>query len=123
MSKVNGIDPGRLNHRVTIMRYQDETDDLGNTQNVLRPLKQVWAEIKPLRGKEELEYYKATNTQTFRFVIRAIACRDLSEKDVFGYRGRQFQINTIADPRMDGYYYECQCTEFKDHAVKEDAYG
>lgn len=119
MSRLKGIDPGRLNHRVTIMRYQDKEDDLGNTVNVLIPYRKVWAEIKPLRGREELEYYKYTNTQTYRFVIRAISCPDLTEKDVFVYKDRQFQINTIADPLMDGYYFECQCTESKDHAVKE----
>ena len=31
MSLVKGINPGRLKHRVTIMRYQETEDELGNT--------------------------------------------------------------------------------------------
>ena len=58
MSRVKGIDPGRLNHRVTIKRYAEKEDDLGNTVNELVPVKTVWAEILPIKGQEGLEYYK-----------------------------------------------------------------
>lgn len=51
MSLVKGINPGRLKHRVTIMRYQETEDELGNTVYELAPLKTCWAELRPVRGK------------------------------------------------------------------------
>ena len=116
MSMVKGINPGRLKHKVTIMRYQDTEDVMGNTVNVLNPLKSTWAEIRPLRGKEQLEIYKNTNEQSFKITIRHT---DVTTKDVIVFKNRQFQINAISNPFEDDYILELLCTESIDHAVKE----
>lgn len=116
MSRLKGIDPGRLSRRVTIMRYADTTDDMGNTVNVLSPLKTVWAEIRPMRGKEGLEYYKDKNSEMYKITIRYT---DVTEKDVLVFKGRQFLINYITDPLEEHYYLEIFCTEEKDHEVEE----
>ena len=116
MSMVKGINPGRLKHKVTIMRYQDTEDIMGNTVNVLSPLKSTWAEVRPLRGKEQLEIYKNTNEQSFKITIRHT---DVTTKDVIVFRNRQFQINAISNPLEDDYILELLCTESSDHAVKE----
>lgn len=42
MSQVKGINPGRLNRRITIMRYQAIEDELGNQVQQLVPLKSCW---------------------------------------------------------------------------------
>ena len=110
MSLVKGINPGRLKHRVTIMRYQETEDELGNT---------VY-ELRPVRGKEQLEYYKSVNDLMYKVTIRRT---DVTEKDVILFRGRQFQINYITNPLEDNYYLELMCTESKDHAVKEVDHG
>ena len=123
MSRVKGIDPGRLNHRVTIKRYAEKEDDLGNTVNELVPVKTVWAEILPIKGQEGLEYYKNNNTETYKIRLRAKAVSDRTEKDVICWKERQFLIQTIADLRMDGVYYEIQCIEDKDHSVPEGTEG
>lgn len=120
MAQVKGINPGRLKRRVEIMRYQNSEDSLGNTVNVLVPLKTVWAEIRPARGTEQLEYYKETNSQLYKITIRYT---DVTEKDVIRYQGRQFQINSITNPVEDCYYLELNCTESMDHAVKETEHG
>lgn len=119
MSRVKGFDPGRLNHRVTIKHYTEKEDDLGNTVNELVPVKTVWAEILPMKGQEGLEYYKNNNTETYKIRIRAKVVPDLTEKNVICWKGRQFLIQTIADLRMDGVYYEIQCVEDRDHSVWE----
>ena len=116
MSQVKGINPGRLKHRITIMRYQESEDELGNTVNTLTPLKSCWAELRPIRGKEQLEYYKNINDLMYKITIRYT---DVTEKDVVSYKGRQFQINYITKPLEDNNYLELMCTESKDHAVKE----
>lgn len=116
MSRVKGIDPGRLNHRVTIMRYTETQDALGNTVNVLEPLKKVWAEVRPLRGREALEYYKDVHDQSYKITIRYT---DVTPDDVVRFDDRQFRIQWITDPLEDRYYLELMCTELKEHAVLE----
>lgn len=116
MSQVKGINPGRLKHRITIMRYQETADSLGNATQELAPLKPCWAELRPVRGKEQLEYFKNVNDLMYKITIRYT---DVTEKDVVAYNGRRFQINYITNPLEDHYYLELMCTESKDHAVKE----
>lgn len=113
---LKAINPGRLNHRVSIMRYYDTLDALGNTVNVLLEYKKVWAEIRPLRGSEQLEYYKYNNQQNYKITIRYT---DVTTKDVILYHGRQFQIQSVINPLEDRYYLELMCVEDIDHAVKE----
>lgn len=116
MSMVKGINPGRFRHKVVIMRYQEAEDELGNTVNVLAPIRTVWAEIRPARGKEQLEYYKNSNTQSYKISMRYT---DVTTKDVLVYKNRQLQVNAIANPLEDNYILELICTENIDHDVKE----
>ena len=114
---IKGINPGRLNKRLIIMKYQETEDELGNTVNVLKPLKKIWGEIRPIRGDEQLEYYKNVNTIAVKITVRNT---DITEKDVIEYENRQFLINYIINPLESNYYLEIICTEKKDHRVKEE---
>ena len=99
---------------------KETEDELGNTVYELAPLKTCWAELRPVRGKEQLEYYKSVNDLMYKVTIRRT---DVTEKDVILFRGSQFQINYITIPLEDNYYLELMCTESKDHAVKEVDHG
>ena len=44
MALLKGLNPGRLSRRVTICRYSEGSNELGSMEEVLRPLKEVWAE-------------------------------------------------------------------------------
>lgn len=109
---MKGINPGRLNKRISIMRYQESEDELGNVISTLALYKKTWAEIRPLRGNEQLEYYKTTSSLTYKIIVRNM---DISEKDVIEYQGRQFLINYIVNPLEASYYLELMCTENKEH--------
>lgn len=117
MSRTKGIDPGRLNHRITIKRYVESEDELGNTINTLEPLKRVWAEVRPLRGKESLEYYKDVHDQIYKITIRYT---DVTTTDVVVFNGVQYRIQWITDPLMDHNYLELMCTRLEEHAVLEE---
>lgn len=116
MSTINGINPGRLNKRVTIKRYIEEENDLGSLETKLKPIKTVWAEIRPVRGQESLEYYKINNQETYKITMRYT---DVTEKDVIEYDGKQYQIMSIADPLLDHYYLEIMAFVNKDHEVRK----
>lgn len=104
-----GINAGRLRKKICIMRYKNEENQLGGTVVKLEPFKTVYAEIRPLRGKEYLEYYKDNNSLEYKITVRYIP--DLSPSDVLKYRGRQFLINSIIDVEEQGYIQEIMCTE------------
>nr|DAF45778.1 MAG TPA: Putative head tail adaptor [Siphoviridae sp. ctmP938] len=118
MALLKGLNPGRLSRRVTICRYSEGSSELGSMEVVLRPLKEVWAEIRPLRGNEQLEYYKITNRETYKITIRFT---DITEKDVIVFKGRQFRINYMLNPLEANYYLELFVTEDKDHEVRREA--
>ena len=46
------INIGKLNKRITFMKLQDKTDELGQSREVLSEFKTVWASLYPVRGAE-----------------------------------------------------------------------
>ena len=112
---IKGINPGRLNKRVNILRYKETEDELANIISTLSLYKKVWAEIRPLRGNEQLEHYKTTSKLMYKITIRNT---DITEKDVIEYQGRQFLINYIVNPLEASYYLELMCTESMDHTER-----
>lgn len=115
MRQVRGINPGRLDKRVQILRYKDVTTELGDRTNQLVHYKTVWAEIRPLRGSEGTEYFRDVNTQGYKITIRAT---DITTKDVIEYKGRQFQIQYITNPLEYDYILELNCVEKLDKTIK-----
>lgn len=112
---VKGINPGRLNKRVKILRYEDFVTELGQKKTGLVEAATVWAELRPMRGTEFLEYYRSANALQFKVTIRYRS--DLTEKDVLEYNGRQFEINSIINIMEGNVYQEVFCTESKDKLV------
>lgn len=114
---VKSINPGRLNKRVEIYRYTEVSTKLGASRTELTKLTSVWAEVKPVRGTEFLEYYREANALQFKVTMRY---RELSEKDVLVYDGRQFEINSIINIMEAKVYLEVYCTESKDKTILEE---
>ena len=120
MGFVKGINPGRLNKRVSVYRYVEADTETGAKRTVLRKAATVWAELKPTRGTEFLEYYREANSLQFKCTMRYQSSLDLTEKDVLVYKNRQFEINAILNLMEEGRYLEIYCTESKHTKVLED---
>lgn len=91
---------------------------------MLMPYKTVYAEIRPVRGREYIEYYKDSNSLEYKITIRFLP--ELSPADVLSYQGRQFLINSIINVDEQGYIQEIMCAEQiqkKKAEVKQDASG
>ena len=112
---MKGINPGRLNKRVSILRYKESEDELANIISTLSLYKKVWAEIRPLRGNEQLEHYKTTSKLVYKITIRNT---DITEKDVIVFQGRVFLLFYIVYPLEASYYLELMCTESMDHTER-----
>lgn len=114
---VKAINIGRLNKRVSIYRYAETETALGGTRAELKPVATVWAELRPVRGTEFLEYYREANALQYKVTMRWRS--DLTEKDVLVFEGRQFEINSIINIMEGRTYMEVYCTESKDTKIIE----
>ena len=112
---VKGINPGRLNKRVKIYGYTEIETDLGASKTVLAEVAEVWAELKPTRGKEYLELYRDANELSFKVLMRYFP--GLTEKHLLVWNDRQFEIDSIINLMEANIYQEIYCTESKDKKV------
>ncbi|MBQ0079688.1 MAG: phage head closure protein [Eubacterium sp.] len=115
MKNVKSINPGRFNKKVDVYRYTDIETDMGSQRTVLAKAETVWAEVRPTRGTEFLEYYRDANALQFKVTMRYRP--GLTEKDVLVYKGRQFEINSVINILEADLYMEVYCTESKDKKV------
>ena len=111
------VNAGRLKKRIEIWRYVETETALGDTKTELAKIREVYAELKPTRGTEFLEYYRDANQLQFKVTMRYIP--GLTEKDVLVYKGRQFEINSIINILEENAYLEVYCTESKDKTIEE----
>jgi len=118
---VKAINPGRLNRKVKIYRYVTIETELGSSKQVLAYDRTVWAELRPTRGTEFLEYYQEANALQFKVTMRYRP--ELTEKDVLVYGDRQFEINSIINIMEANIYLEVYCTESKDKKILYDPKG
>lgn len=109
------LDSGRLRKKVTVYGYQEEDSSLGGKKVRLVKKTTVWAELKPSRGTEFLEYYKDANALQYKITIRYR--QDIAEKDILVYNGRQFEINSIININEDNVALEIYCTESKNKVI------
>lgn len=109
------LNAGRLRKKVDIYGYREIDSELGGKKVVLAKKATVWAELRPVRGTEFLEYYRETNALQYKITIRYRP--DLTEKDVLLYGSRQFEINSIININEDNVALEIYCTESKDKVI------
>lgn len=89
------LNAGRLSRKVTFLQYTDTVDEHYRTKQTLKEYATVWAEIKPMRGYEYLEYYREKNK-----VQTKITCRyrdDITEDMVVSFNGKLHEITAIID--------------------------
>ena len=109
------LNAGRLRKKVDIYGYQEMDSELSSYKVVLAKRATVWAELRPVRGTEFLEYYREANALQYKITIRYRP--DLTEKDVLLYGSRQFEINSIININEDNVALEIYCTESKDKVI------
>ena len=111
------VNAGRLKKRIEIWRYIETETALGGSKTELKKIREAYAELKPTRGTEFLEYYREANALQFKVTMRYIP--GLTEKDVLVYKNRQFEINCIINILEENAYLEVYCTESKDKTIEE----
>jgi SPP1 family predicted phage head-tail adaptor len=110
------MDIGRLNKRITFMKYSD-TDADGNLfvneigQNVqeLIPYKTIWASVEPTVGKEYLEAQRIRNELTYKIYTRYFS--DITADMIINYKNRKFKIISVINYREENKSLQFICTE------------
>ncbi len=100
---------GILRHRVTIQRATSTKDALGGDVLTWATLATVWAEVRPLSGREAIEAGRISSTANVWITIRYRD--DVTPLMRVSWRGRVFEINQIENQGTADVALVLWCTE------------
>tara|TARA_B100000073_G_C23509363_1_gene483110 strand:+ start:292 stop:645 length:354 start_codon:yes stop_codon:yes gene_type:complete len=100
--------PGRLNQRVSVQKYTEETNPLGETVLKWHDWATVWANVEGASASEFLAGIQQELTITHRVKLRYL--KGLTMKMQFVWQGRILQIVSLLE-RNNQTWMECLCLE------------
>lgn len=106
------IDIGRMSKRITLKRYTEVDNEIGQTTVGLTDYKTVWASIEPISGKEYTDTDRNSNQLTYRIYIRYL--KGVNTDMVVDYKGTIFTITACINYRMRNEMLQLVCVEQTD---------
>ena len=107
------VDPGHLNQRVEVQRfngtrdrYGDETGSWSTVKNGVR-----WANVEYLTGREQLAAAQAESDRNARVTIRHFSTVQAKDRIFVRQSGRYLEIDAIRDPDMRKQYLVLECID------------
>ena len=104
------INSGRLRNRIDIYRKTTIITAIGSDKEVYVKIKTIYAEIRPLRGKEYLESVQLEHKISYKITIRFT---DIDETDYVCYKNKFFDIESVIDIENRHENIELMCNEHK----------
>lgn len=108
------MDIGRIDKRITIQRRATTLDDYGQEVNAWEDIGTVWANIKPIGGREKLRAGQVdsmlTHTVMVRYADRLMPPRQADAWRIL-YGSRIFNITAAMDVEEDRHWIVFDCTE------------
>ncbi len=104
----------RLNRQLTLETRIRTRDGAGGFRQTWHPLGVLWAEVKPLSGRETARSGVGYSTQSYRITLRAspVGQNDRPSADQrFRDGNRIYGITAVAEAGADGRYLICRATE------------
>lgn len=101
---------GRMAHRVTFMKRDDVTDELGQHKQQLVDVYTVWADIAPTKGGEFYEAQKLREELSWNIFVRYIP--DITADMLIRHKERLFQIKSVVDYDFKHRMLKIQCVEY-----------
>src|SRR5689334_4267928 len=96
---------GNLRHRIIIQESTSVTSDSGQvTKGPWKTWKEVWAEVRGMKGRELLQAQQIKAESSHMVIIRYLDGVDTTHRVV--WRGKFLDINSVSDP--DGRHRELQ---------------
>jgi SPP1 family predicted phage head-tail adaptor len=90
------IAAGRLRKQVTIQGVTRTPDGGGGYTETPVEIAEVWANVQPLDGREQLIAMQTGLQRPYRFTIRYLP--DISSIHRVVYDGRTFDVKSVVDP-------------------------
>lgn len=111
---------GKMNKRITFLQYaESDPDYMRQTQMEWVEYKTVWAQFRPIRGREADEAaQKFREERTYKAVTRYYPGIDATFR--ISYQGRLFAICSVLDPEEQHYKLEIECKEIIDREVEDE---
>lgn len=107
---MKAINVGKMNKRVGILEYAEQTDDMGQNIPGMVQKKKIWATVKPIRGGE---YYEALKIMPeITFVLYTRYRTDIHPDTVLEYQGKHLEVKYVADVDEEHKLLEIQCVEY-----------
>lgn len=100
---------GRLRHRVTIEQVSEDVDSAGGPIKEWTSINTVWANVRPVRGREFSGAAQVTAEVTHRVFMRYLA--NLTSADRLVFEGRVFDIESVINIDERNVELEILCTE------------
>lgn len=96
--KNNNLDIGKLRHRIKLIDFTEEENELGALVKVEKAIKTIWARVEHKQGKEINSDDKIKNTETLSIKIRY--CKDINLNMIVEFRDRKYYITKIENYRF-----------------------
>ena len=100
---------GKLRHRITLLRQVNEVNDYGASTQTWRTVATVWAEVRPLSGREYFSAQQVQSEVTTQIWLRYIDGIKPSMKVKFG--NREFEILSVLNTQERDVSLQLMCKE------------
>jgi SPP1 family predicted phage head-tail adaptor len=94
--------PGTLDQRITIQQETRTADTYGGAALAWTDLATVWANARPMTGRERAEFAAVEAPASYRFTIRRRG--DLTDAMRISWNSQVFNIRFISDPGVRSLY-------------------
>lgn len=103
------MEAGKLRHRAAIQYFTETRDSCGDTVKTWATVANRWVEIRPISGKESVNYKAVNSSVTHSIMLRHYD--GLTTQHRFYWDSRAFNIDSIMNSEERDEYQVCQCIE------------
>lgn len=101
--------PGEFQERISIERAISSPDGAGGQTIIWRARYPggIWAKVVSVRGREEERLNRLVTIETYLIIVRFSI--DITTHDRIIWRGKAFNVRSVADREGDRRYLTCEC--------------
>ena len=100
---------GKLRHRITLLRQVNEVNDYGASTQTWKRVATVWADVRPLSGREYFSAQQVQSEVTTQIWLRHIEGIKPTMKVKF--RKREFEILSVLNTQERDVSLQLMCKE------------
>ena len=100
---------GKLRHRITLLRQVNEVNDYGASTQTWKRVATVWADVRPLSGREYFSAQQVQSEVTTQIWLRHIEGIKPTMKVKFGKR--EFEILSVLNTQGRDVSLQLMCKE------------